>query len=88
MEFYNSLHGYVNTKDLSKETFEKILKKLDCTYTMYEEDGEEYYSFILKRANNLGMSNGTAAKLDFKGVTDEEVDLVVNQLIDTVDNLI
>jgi hypothetical protein len=34
------------------------------------------------------MSNGTAARLDFSGVTDDDVDLVVQQLKDAVDNIV
>lgn len=88
MTFYNSLTGYVNVKDLSKDVFESIMKKIGCEYSIHTEDGEEYYKFTYKRPNNFTMSNGTAAKLDFSGVTMEDVDLVVNQLTETVDNLV
>ena len=88
MAFYNVLTGYVNVKDLSKETFDKIMKKIDCAYRTMTEDGEEFYKFIYKRRNHFSMSNGTAARLDFSGVTDDDVDLVVQQLKDTVDNII
>ncbi len=88
MTFYNSLTGYVNVKDLSKDVFECIMKKIGCEYSIHKEDGEEYYKFTYKRTNNFSMSNGTAAKLDFSGVTMKDVDLVVEQLTETVDNLV
>lgn len=88
MTFYNSLTGYVNVKDLSKDVFECIMKKIGCEYSIHKEDGEEYYKFTYKRPNNFSMSNGTAAKLDFRGVAMEDVDLVVNQLTKIVDNLV
>lgn len=88
MTFYNSVTGYVNVRDLSKSTFEKIMEKIGCEYTTHEEDGEKYYKFTYKRPNHFSMSNGTAAKMDFKGVTDEDVDLVARQLTETVDNLV
>lgn len=88
MEFTNSLTGYVKTTDLSKETFDKIMSKIGCNYTMYEEDGVDYYKFTYERPNHMSMCHGTAAKLDFRGVTDEDIDLVANQLKHTVDNLV
>ncbi len=88
MTFHNSLTGYVNVKDLSKDVFECIMKKIGCEYSIHKEDGEEYYKFTYKRPNNFSMSYGTAAKLDFSDVTMENVDLLVEQLTETVDNLV
>ena len=88
MTFYNSILGYVNVNDLDKKVFDKIMEKLDCKYSVIEEGGEKYYQFTYKRKNRYSMSNGTSARLDFSGVTENDVDLVVQQLKDTVDNLV
>ena len=88
MTFYNSILGYVNVNDLDKKVFDKIMEKLGCEYSVTEEGGESYYKFTYKRENRYSMSNGTSARLDFSGVTEDDVDLVVQQLKDTVDNLV
>ena len=84
---YNILKAYVKTSDLKKETFEKIINKLGCTYSIKEEDGRKYYFFTVERPNYSSMHNGTAAVLDFCGVGDDDVDLVVKQINDDVDNI-
>lgn len=87
MAFYNSILGYVNVKDLDKKVFDMIMEKIDCNYCTIEEGGECYYKFTYRRKNTLSISNGASARLDFSGVTEDDVDLVVQQLNETVDNL-
>lgn len=88
MTFYNSILGYVNVKDLDKKVFDMIMEKIGCNYCIIEEGGESYYKFIYRRKNRLSMSNGISARLDFSGVTEDDVDLIVQQLNETVDNLV
>lgn len=83
----NSLTVYVNAKDLSKDVFECIMKKICCEYSIHNIDGEEYYKFIYKRTNDLAPNNGIFAKLDFSGIVMEDVELVANQLTETVDKM-
>lgn len=83
----NILKAYVKISDLKKETFEKIINKLGCTYSIKEEDGKKYYSFVVERPNHSSMYNGTAAVLDFYGVRDDDIDLVVKQIEEDVDNI-
>lgn len=64
-----------------------IMEKIDCNYCTIEEGGECYYEFTYRRKNTLSISNGASARLDFSGVTEDDVDLVVQQLNETVDNL-
>lgn len=85
MLFYNSLTAYVNANDLSKDVFECIMKKIGCEYSTIMLDGEEYYKFTYKRANNCSVSYGTFTKLDFSDVTMENVDLIVDELNEMVD---
>ena len=84
---YNILKAYVKISDLKRETFEKIINKLGCTYSVKEENGKEYYTFNVERPNHSSMHNGTAAVLDFYGVGDDDVDLVVSQIKEDVDNI-
>ena len=88
MTFYNSILGYVNVKDLDKKVFDMIMEKIGCNYCIIEEGGESYYKNNYRRKNRLYMSNGISARLDFSGVTEDDVDLIVQQLNETVDNLV